>query len=103
MRQHDIVRNNDRGTQKLIPYFIILQADILQPLATVIVAPLRPAPSPVEIGRLNPTLKINGHKYYIEMQSMAAVPAKRMGTVELNANEIRDECTAAIDLIFTGI
>jgi hypothetical protein len=103
IRQYDILVNTDRPTAKSIPYFIALQSDLLAPLATIIVAPLRSWPSAKALTKLNPTLRIDTQDFYMEMQSLAAVPAKRFRDVKRNASELHDACVAAIDMLFTGI
>lgn len=103
IRQYDIFVNPDQPSVRHIPYFIVLQSDLLTPLATIIVAPLRPWPSPRALTKLNPTLKIGKQEFYVEMQSLAAVPAKRFRDVKRNAAEMHDACVAAIDMLFTGI
>jgi toxin CcdB len=103
IRQYDILINPDKQSEKFIPYFIALQSDVLMPLATIVVAPLRQWPSPKALTKLNPTLKIGKQDYYIEMQSLAAVPSKRFRDVKSNATEMHAACVAAVDLIFTGI
>ncbi len=103
IRQYDILANPDRLLAKTIPYFIVLQSDVLMPLATIIVAPLSAWPSPKALTKLNPTLVIGKQEFYIEMQSLAAVPAKRFRDVKRNASEMHEACVAAIDLMFTGI
>lgn len=103
IRQYDILANPDLSSAKLIPYFIVLQSDLLMPLATIIVAPLRPWPSPMALTKLNPTLKIGKQEFYVEMQSLAAVPARRFKDITRNAAEMHDACVAAVDMLFTGI
>ena len=103
MRQYDICRNKDRGSRNRIPYFVVLQADLLSELATVIVAPLRPNRTSVVIRRLNPLIEIDGKSFFVTMQDLAGIPRASLGPVTANVIAKHREFVAAIDLIFTGI
>lgn len=103
IRQYDICKNPDRATRNRIPFFVVLQSDILSTLVTVIVAPLVPLASTVAIARLNPAIELQGKSYCITMQDLAGIPRKRLGAVVANVTERHTEFVAAVDLIFTGI
>lgn len=103
MRQYDICRNPDRATRNRVPYFIVLQADLLSALATVIVAPVVPKRGAGIIGRLNPLIELDNKKYCVTMQDMAGIPRSRLGPVVANMASRHTEFVTAIDLIFTGI
>lgn len=103
MRQYDICRNPDRATRQKLPYFVVLQSDLLERLATVIVAPAIPQNAAPAIARLNPTIVIEGKTHAVTMQDMAGVPRSRLGAVVANISGQHAEFVAAIDLIFTGI
>lgn len=103
IRQYDICKNPDRATRNRIPFFVVLQSDILSTLVTVIVAPLVPLASNVAIARLNPAIELQGKSYCITMQDLAGIPRKRLGAVVANVTERHTEFVAAVDLIFTGI
>jgi hypothetical protein len=74
VRQYDICRNPDRATRNRVPYFIVLQADLLSALATVIVAPVVPKRGAGIIGRLNPLIELDNKKYCVTMRDMAGIP-----------------------------
>lgn len=102
-RQHDLCRNPDRTSRSRVPYLIVLQSDLLDPLATVVVAPVVPERPSASIGKLNPAVTLDGKRYRVLMQEMAGVPRSRLGDVVASMSGQRDEFTAAVDLLFTGI
>ena len=103
VRQYDICRNPDRASRSHVPYFVVLQGDLLSALATVIVAPVMPKRATDVIGRLNPVVELDGRSYYVTMQEMAGIPRNRLGPAVANLAGRHPDFVAAIDLIFTGI
>ena len=97
MARYDVYRNPSGG------YLLDLQSDLLDGLASRVVAPLvaasvlqRPA------GRLNPVFDIDASQYVLLTQSMAAVPVSML---EKPVTSLRDhfaEITNAIDMVFHG-
>lgn len=102
-RQYDVCRNPDRASRKHIPYFVVLQADLLASLATLVVAPAVPKASIALISRLNPVIDIDGKPHAVTMQDMAGIPRHRLGPAIANVSSQHAEFVAAVDLIFTGI
>ena len=102
IRQYDVCRNKDSGSRARIPYFVVLQSDILSGLGTVIVAPLVLLKSAPPISRLNPLIDLQGKRYSVTMQDMAGIPRSRLGTATLNVASQHSEFIAAIDLMFSG-
>jgi CcdB protein len=100
VRQYDVCRNSGRASRPRIPYFVVLQADLLSSLATVIVAPAVPLRAIDAITRLNPVIKIDGKAHAVTMQDMAGIPRSRLAA---NVSPQHSDFVAAIDLIFTGI
>lgn len=101
--QYDICRNPDRATKARVPYFVVLQADLLQSLETVVVAPVIPERSANAIAKLNPVIEISGKRYRASVPDLAGIPRARLGEVVLNVGTKHTEFVAAIDLLFTGI
>jgi toxin CcdB len=102
MSQFDVHRIPSRrgGSQ----YVVDLQADILDELATRLVAPLRRLKSREDlVPRLTPTVEVNGEPHFIVLSEIAAVRLKELGTPIDNLRSHRDEIIAAIDILFTGI
>lgn len=102
VRQYDICRNPDRATRFRVPYFIVLQSDLLAPLETIVVAPVVSEKTAPRIAKLNPVLRIAEKPFRVLMQEMAGVPRPRLGSVIANAAKQHTEFVAAVDLIFTG-
>jgi toxin CcdB len=102
MSQFDIHRlPRRRGGSQLV---VDLQAEILDELATRLVAPLRPLKSPDDpVPRLTPVVEVLGDTYFIMVSELAAVRTKELGSPIVNLHQHRDEIIAAIDLLFTGI
>lgn len=102
MAQFDLLRH---GRSKRYPFLLDVQADLLRDLATRVVAPLTPVKrlGGKPIGRLNPTVAIEGKDYAILFQELAAVPCAAIGEPIGNLHNRRDEMIAALDLLLTGI
>jgi toxin CcdB len=103
MRQYDICRNGNAASRKLVPFVVILQADLLSDFQTVIVAPLMAETLSTKINKLNPTVKVDGKTYRVSIAELAGVLRKQLGEVVANVEEQHLEFVAAIDLVFTGI
>jgi len=103
MRQYDICRNNNAASRKLVPFVIVLQADLMRDFHTVIVAPLMTDANAPNITKLNPTLKVQGKTYRVSMAELASVLRKQLGEIVTNVEDQHLEFVAAIDLIFTGV
>lgn len=83
---------------------IDVQADLLDRLSTRIVAPLLPeseAPRPAD--RLNPVFVIEGTRYVLLPQFMAAVPLAELGNKAGSPAAERDRIKAAVDMMFDGV
>lgn len=104
MEQFDILRNKSEISRKDVPYLINLQSDPMDILATTIVAPLRKTSKYSEqvLTKLHIPISINHIDYTIFTTELASIPTNIIGDKILNANYLRQECTEAIDLLFTG-
>ena len=84
-------------------YLIDVQADSLSQFNTRMVIPLLPlgvAPKPAKT--LNPLFDINGERYSMVTQYMAAMPVKELKDAIFSVEDRRDEIVAAIDLLLQG-
>jgi len=80
-----------------------VQADLLDQLRTRTVVPLisyDKAPKPAQ--RLNPVFDINGKRYVMVTQFMAAVSVGELKTSVTNLTKEHDVITAALDMLFHG-
>ena len=104
MAQFDVYLNPNAATRKAIPYLLDVQADLLDTLATRVVAPLVLAE---EMGlaakHLNPQFKIKGTAVVMSTAELAGVSNRSLGDKVASLKNKRDEIIAALDLLFTGI
>jgi toxin CcdB len=101
-RQYDICRNANRSSRQRVPYLIVLQSDLLQSLATVVVAPVVAERQSSKIEKLNPAILIAGKRHRVSMAELAGVQRNSLGAVASNVSHMHSEFVAAIDLLFTG-
>lgn len=84
-------------------YLVDLQADINSHFATRVVAPLLPIEAvPIYASALNPVFEIEGEKFVMATQGMAAVPLAMLKNVVSSLEHRRTEIVAALDLLFQG-
>jgi toxin CcdB len=104
MAQFDVYLNPNAATRKAIPYLLDVQADLLDTLATRVVAPLV---MEEEMGlaarHLNPQFKIKGVAVVMSVAELAGVPTRSLGDKVTSLKSKRDKIIAALDLLFTGI
>lgn len=104
MAQFDVYLNPNAETRKVIPYLLDVQSDLLDTLATRVVAPLVLAD---EMGlaakHLNPQFKIKGVEVVMSTAELAGVSNHSLGDKVASLKSKRDEIIAALDLLFTGI
>ena len=102
-RQFDLVENLNPTGRGQYPFLAVLQHDRVSAIATVVVAPLIPANRGVAGMRLHPSVDIDGIRYLILMEELAAIPRQMLGRVVGNLDVNRYELVAALDMLFTGI
>lgn len=100
MAQFDIYAHQGEG----IDYLLDLQDDLLEHLATRVVAPLA---LPESVGpamkTVNPRIRVGGADYLLLTQLLAAIPVSALGQPIASAKTQRVEIVAALDFLFTGI
>ena len=98
MAQYDVFLNLDGSG-----YLLDVQSDLLDGLSTRLVIPLLPASqAPKPASRLNPVVSIGDQPHVMVTQFMAAVPEKLLTQHVTSAVHMRDEITAAIDMLTHG-
>lgn len=98
MAQYDVFLNLDGSG-----YLLNVQSDLLDGLSTRLVIPLLPASqAPTPATRLNPMVNIGDQTHVMVTQFMAAVPEKLLTKHITSAVHMRDEITAAIDMLTHG-
>lgn len=104
MHQFDVLRNPTPSTAGWTPFLLVLQADLLQDLATAVVAPLV---LESEFGRpasiLNPVFEIAGVRLVLSTAELAGVSRTALGERIGSLAEHRNEVVQALDLLFTGV
>jgi toxin CcdB len=84
-------------------YLIDVQADVMSHFNTRVVIPLLPLEeAPKAASTLNPLIDIDGQRYSMVTQYMAAVPVNVLKNAVFSVDNRRDEIVAAIDLLLQG-
>lgn len=80
-----------------------VQSDLLGDLNTRVVVPLLPeATAPKPARRLNPVFEINGARFVMVTQFMAAVPVSVLKTPVANLESDFGAITTAVDMLMQG-
>ncbi|MBK5951998.1 CcdB family protein [Rhodobium orientis] len=103
MRQFDVCRNPNPAMRARVPYLVILQSDLLDPLATVVVAPLLAEGAFRPVTKLHPVFEVEGERFILSTGELAGVPRRAVGERISSLAGERDAIIAALDLLFTGI
>jgi toxin CcdB len=101
-KQYDVCANTDRVSRERFPYFVVMQSDLLQPMETVIVAPVASEKASSSIDRLHPRIEIKDKKFRAVVSALAAIPRDKLGKVVGNVSKQHAEFISAIDLLFSG-
>lgn len=100
MRQFDVHRPLS-GTG---PHLLVLQADVVNHFNVVVAAPLYPAEEWERPMRyLQPCFDIDGERFVLATNLLAAVPRSQFGSRVGSLEEHRADLLAALDFLFTGI
>ena len=103
MAQFDVHENTNHKTRKAIPYLLIVQADVLDELATRVVVPLFAAAIMSKSAQhLNPAFTINRTRVVMSTAELAGIPAQALGKKVASLKEQRNEIIAALDFLITG-
>jgi toxin CcdB len=105
MARFDVFRNEFPSSSRRFPYFLAVQSDLLQDLATCVIAPLgRPAVVGGKlVDTLAPQLEVGGESYVMYTPELAAVPASILRKRVANLEAQRDTILRALDFLFSGI
>lgn len=96
MARYDLFRDGD-------DYLLDVQANTLDELNTRVVVPVRrPERAPKPAKRLNPSFQIEGQRYLMVTQFLAAVPESTLGESLGNLSRHHDDIVAALDMLFQG-
>ncbi|MFZ5775345.1 MAG: CcdB family protein [Thermodesulfobacteriota bacterium] len=103
MARFDVYENTNPATRREIPFLLDVQADLLDGLASRVVAPLVRAEAmgkPAQ--RLNPTFRIDHIEVVMSTAELAGVPKMVLGNKVGSLARHQDEIVAALDFLFTG-
>jgi toxin CcdB len=90
------------GVGRTNAYVVDLQADLLDRLATRIVAPLVPRTETEIITGLTPVVEVNGAEFLILTQELAAIPARELRSRVASLAAYQDAIKRALDILFLG-
>ena len=102
-QQYDIVENLNAASRKAYPYLIVLQHNRAETVSTIVTAPVAPWSDPLATSRMHPEIAINGERYVVLVEQLAAVPRRALGRAISSADADDYEIIAALDMLFTGI
>jgi toxin CcdB len=79
-----------------------LQTDLIGLDATRIVAPLREEGRYVSFPRITPVVSVEGRRWIVRLQELAAVPAVELRTRVASIAELRDELKRGLHILIDG-
>jgi toxin CcdB len=104
MAQYDVYANPNEVTRDSVPFVVDLQHDLLEAMATRVVAPLRSTESKTALaGTLMPRFQVQHREVFLSTPELAGVSRGMLGPPVASLGEHRAEIVAALDLLFTGI
>lgn len=103
MAQFDIYPNPVRGMGDAVPFVLDIQSEQLSALPTRMIVPLGRPDDFQPLRRLNPLVEVDGERFAVMTQHMAAVPRDVLREPVGSLAPRRDDIIAALDFLFTGI
>ncbi|GHU35819.1 plasmid maintenance protein CcdB [Betaproteobacteria bacterium] len=105
MARYDVFPNPG-ASERVTPYLLDVQSDLLDALDSRMVIPLRRARDFPAFAkrpeRLLPAMKIGNEVFMLETPKMAAVPARVLKAPFASLAAERERITAALDFLFQG-
>jgi len=98
MRQYDVCRL--KAKEQLI---VVLQHDVMDLLNTRIVAPLSPASSDRHIDKVRIPVEIDGGRYLLCLDRLAAIDKSQIGNVIDNFSDLEFGIKGGLDFAFFGV
>ncbi|HMO48173.1 MAG TPA: CcdB family protein [Rubrivivax sp.] len=103
MARFDVYANPDSSERRYTPYFVDVQNDFIDGLATRVVIPLRKeAAFALPARDLNPMISVLGTSLVLDTAALGAVPVTELRKAVLNLREERELIHDAIDALFGG-
>lgn len=103
--QFDVYENTDKDTQKVYPYFVDIQTNLLDTLNSRAVIPLTPVKnvSKAYPKNLCPTIAIDNKDFALLTHQITSVPVSLLKRKALSAEGYRSSINSAIDFLAAGI
>ncbi|MBU0480879.1 MAG: CcdB family protein [Proteobacteria bacterium] len=103
MAQFDVYENPNPATSEIVPYLLDLQSDLLDDLATRVVAPLVTLEGmELQARFLNPVFTIGERQVVMSTAELAGISRRDLGDRVTSLIEERDRIIGALDFLFTG-
>jgi toxin CcdB len=104
MAQFTIYANTSAQTKQHYPYLLALQSNLLNDLATCVVAPLAPVSQHAQTAmtRLSPVISVAGEDYLMQTMQLSAIARKQLGKAVGDASANSHEIIAAVDFLISG-
>ena len=105
MAQFDIYENPSKKSRTAYPFIIDMQNNIVDDLASRIVAPLALFSKfkEQEIKKLTPRVRYKGQEFLILIPQITSMPAKLLKDPIGSLSHLRDEIIGALDFAIIGI
>ena len=104
MGQFVAYANPNKQSNKIYPYLIDVQSNLLDDLKTTVVIPMTGVTWPAStITKLCPALTINGKVYIALTQQLSAIDKSSLGKPVIDLSSRRHELVAAIDFLISGV
>jgi toxin CcdB len=104
MAQFDVYLNPNPATNQAIPYYLNVQADLLDSLNTRVIVPLvREEEMGKSVKGLHLKFKVKGEMVVMSTAELAGLPIRALGDKVTSLKSKRDEIIAALDLVIAGI
>ncbi len=104
MGQFTVYRNPNPETAPWAPYLLTLQSELLDELATVVVAPLvREDRFGKPVAELHPRFVVEEQYVILSTAELAGISRRNLGNEVQSLAAERETVIAALDFLFTGI
>lgn len=101
MPQFDVHRTRGPATEHA-PFLVVMQADTLESLNSVLVAPMYAEGNIALVKKLHVCLEFQGGRYVVAPEYMVALPKVALGPDVGSVASARSEFINALDFIFSG-
>lgn len=104
MNQFCVYVNADAASKRTIPYWLIVQSDLIDATQSRVVVPLiAPQLAGPLVARLMPVLMVAGKRLVMDAAQITNVPMQMLGRHEADLSAERLTILAALDMLISGI